>query len=157
MTKFNKRVNRQLITMQIDKELYMKSKNIIPNRTQDYEDYLRRRLSSKNRLEMLRKEREQLIDRVQELDLEIENEILFRRDLDLVEMEYEEVMDKAMKILNRMFKNHGKIGLNNIENVAVMNDLDYSDLKSRLPAEIKAKIVPHLEAGIGVEYPKAPI
>ena len=51
------------IYMKIDYDLYRKSKAIIKDRTKDYENYLRRRITVSNRAELLKLEIEELDER----------------------------------------------------------------------------------------------
>ena len=63
----------KVVSMAIDAELYEQSKIIIPNRTQDYEDYLHRKIDAGNSLELLKME-------ISELD---EKREILKREYDI--------------------------------------------------------------------------
>ena len=61
--------------MLVDEELLLKTKAIIPNRTQDYEDYMRRRILASNRAELLKMEIDDIDARREHLMNEYDIEI----------------------------------------------------------------------------------
>lgn len=130
--------------MRIDEQLYIKSRAMIPNRTEDYEDYLRRRLGANNRLEMLEKERTETINHLNHIEKEIHEEREFVQNIEKTEMEYEQMMEKAVDTLTNIYENHGFIGSDNLESIATFNEISLGELKNRLPEEMRSKIIPTL-------------
>jgi hypothetical protein len=142
-----RKTERHQVNMFIQRDLYVKSKYIIPNRTEDYENYLRRRLASKNRMDMLEQERTELLEQLNVVEAEIKQEREFNSDEERIKIEYDIMVGKAVDTLTRIYEKHGFIGANNIEAIATMNEISIGELKNQLPSEIKKKILPSLDVG----------
>ena len=115
------------------------SKIIIPNRTQDYEDYLHRKIDAGNSLKLLKME-------ISELD---EKREILKREYDikqgLLEISNDNLltvnMDQAVKTVINIIENENSIGINRLREVADINNTIPSDFKKALPKELQSKIV----------------
>ena len=125
------------IFMKIDHDLYTKSKSIIPDRTKDYEDYLRRRISIENRGELIKVEIEELDARRVALMKEYDLEMELQGHLDHLEKNVEEVAQICLDII----ENLGYIGLDRLKIIAELNGVGFADLKNSIPEEFHHKFV----------------
>lgn len=140
-----KKGKKRLVTMKIDEELYLKSKAIIPDRTKDYVNYLKRRIST-NRAELLKKE----ID-----DLDTKREALMReydRELELQETTEHRPLKDLVTTVEKIINHRGFIGENEIENLAYMNGYEFAELKAAIPPELHKKFVKFYEPEEGTIY-----
>ena len=115
--------------MAIDAELYEQSKIIIPNRTQDYEDYLHRKINAGNSLEFLKIEIGEL-DKKREIlkrEYEIKQGLLKISNDNMLEVN----MDQAVKTVTNIIINENSIGLNRLREVADINNIVRVILKKR--------------------------
>ncbi len=142
---------KQLVTMLIDKELHEKSKVIIPNRTKNYEDYLRRVINAGSRLEMLRMEKENLETKLERVKYEYEIEV----ELEEKQSKYNQLkhneLDAAVETVLRIVEKTGVIGLDKLEDIAIMKNVSISELKNSIP-DINDKFVsfhPQLKEKLG--------
>lgn len=143
------------VHMKIDERLYSKSKTLIPNRTKDYEDYLRRMIASNNRLEMLQKEQEELQNRMGYLDKEIDLEMDIKDKMKELENEAEDIINQALKTVINIIHNEGVIGLDRLEEIANYKRVSSAELRSRIPKELGDRIVnyhPKVTNDARVEY-----
>ncbi|MCE7699527.1 MAG: hypothetical protein K8E24_012220 [Methanobacterium paludis] len=97
--------------MKTDFDMYRKSKPLIPDRTKDYEEYLRRRIAVSNRAELLKLEIEECDARreslMKEYDLEMELQAEIQPEQ---EKSVEEIADLVVAIINNL----GYIGLDRL-------------------------------------------
>ena len=127
------------VSMSIDVELYEQSKILIPNRTQDYEDYLHRKIQAGNSLEFLKMEIEELDKKRENLKREynIKQGLLKISNDNMLEA----TIDQAVKTVTNIILNENSIGINRLKEVADINNVIMVDLKKALPEELQSKIV----------------
>ncbi|MEN6592767.1 MAG: hypothetical protein ABFC12_05960 [Methanobacterium sp.] len=139
--------------MKIDADLFRKSKAIIPDRTADYEDYLRRRIHAKDRAELLRMEIEELESKKKELMDEYDIETKIKENAPEIDQEIDnEIMacvNTAMKIIN----NEGCIGMDRLQELAEFREVSVAQVKAMMPGAAKDKIVRyHLQTKTGGRF-----
>jgi hypothetical protein len=142
----------KLISMNIDEELYNKSRLIISNRTKDYEDYLRRRIYAGSRSEMLKMEIEEIDSRREQLMHEYDIEIGLEEKQSEHNQLHDNEMDKAVETVVRIMTVKGVIGLDKLEDIASMQEVSVSDLKQAIPEELHDKFVkfhPQIKEKVG--------
>lgn len=128
--------------MKIDPDLYRKSKSIIPDRTKDYEDYLRRRISVSNRAELLKLEIEECDAKRESLMKEYDLEMELQAQIQTEQKSLEEVTELVIGIINNL----GYIGLDRLEDIAELHNVSLAELKKSIPPELQEKFVKyHLE------------
>ena len=140
--------------MEIPYDLYIKSKALIPNRTEDYVDYLQRRIAASNRLDMLQQERDEVKARLEHLDIEIDHELNMKDELKDLEKEADELIEDAIKTVTHIIMNEGVIGLDKIEQIAAVKDLSFGELKNAIPEDLRDKVVnfhPQIQGEKGTE------
>ena len=127
------------VSMSIDVELYEQSKILIPNRTQDYEEYLHRKIQAGNSLEFLKMEIEELDKKRENLKREynIKQGLLKISNDNMLEVN----IDQAVKTVTNIILNENSIGINRLKEVADINNVIMVDLKKALPEELQTKIV----------------
>ena len=129
----------KVVSMAIDAELYEQSKIIIPNRTQDYEDYLHRKIHAGNSLEFLKIEIGEL-DKKREIlkrEYDIKRGLLKISNDNMLEVN----MDQAVKTVTNIIVNEHSIGFNRLREVAEINNIIPGDLKKALSEDLQSKIV----------------
>lgn len=129
------------VHMKIPYDLYIKSKALIPNRTDDYTDYLRRRIVASDRLDMLQQERDETRARLEHLDIEIDHELNMKEELNVLEKEADEIIGDAIVTITHIVMNEGVIGLDKIEQIAAVKDLSFGELKNAIPEDLRDKVV----------------
>jgi len=127
--------------MEIPHDLWVKSKALITNRTEDYIDYLERRLAASDRLDMLQQERDEVKARLEHLDIEIDHELNMKEELKYLEKEADEIIEDAVETITHIVMNEGVIGLDKIEQIATVKDLSFSELKNAIPEDLRDKVV----------------
>lgn len=128
--------------MKIDPDLYRKSKSIIPDRTKDYEDYLRRRISVSNRAELLKLKIEECDAKRESLMKEYDLEMELQAQIQTEQKSLEEVTELVIGIINNL----GYIGLDRLEDIAELHNVSLAELKKSIPPELQEKFVKyHLE------------
>ena len=129
--------------MNIDFDLYKKSKTLIPDRTKDYEDYLRRKIATSNRAEIIKMEIDELDMKKQELMKEYDREIGLMSVEDELKGEDINKLTFALNSVLKIIDNDGSIGLDRIEEIATVQDISFSELKSAIPDSMGDKILKH--------------
>jgi hypothetical protein len=129
--------------MNIDFDLYKKSKTLIPDRTKDYEDYLRRKIATSNRAEIIKMEIDELDMKKQELMKEYDREIGLMSVEDELKGEDINKLTFALNTVLKIIDNDGSIGLDRIEEIATVQDISFSELKSAIPDSMGDKILKH--------------
>ena len=129
--------------MNIDFDLYKKSKTLIPDRTKDYEDYLRRKIATSNRAEIIKMEIDELDMKKQELKKEYDREIGLMSVEDELKGEDINKLTFALNTVLKIIDNDGSIGLDRIEEIATVQDISFSELKSAIPDSMGDKILKH--------------
>ena len=129
------------VHMKIPYDLWVKSNALIPNRTADYIDYLKRRLAASDRLDMLQQERDEVKARLEHLDIEIDHELNMKEELKYLEKEADEIIEDAVQTIAHIVMNEGVIGLDKIEQIATVKDLSFSELKNAIPLDLRDKVV----------------
>lgn len=127
----------QLVTMKIPVELYKKSDLIIPNRTQDYIDYLERRVATTDRASLIQKELDELDTRQELLRHELELELATKEEKQNVINEYDSEMESALETIKRIAEVEGMIGEDKIEQVALWKDVSLGELKLLIPDTVE--------------------
>ena len=129
--------------MNIDFDLYKKSKTLVPDRTKDYEDYLRRKIATSNRAEIIKMEIDELDMKKQELMKEYDREIGLMSVEDELKGEDINKLTFALNTVLKIIDNDGSIGLDRIEEIATVQDISFSELKSAIPDSMGDKILKH--------------
>lgn len=129
------------VHMKIPYDLWVKSKALIHNRTEDYIDYLKRRIAASDRLDMLQQERDEVRARLEHLDIEIDHELNMKEELKCLEKEVDEIIEDAVKTITHIVMNEGVIGLDKIEQIATVKDLSFGELKNAIPLDLRDKVV----------------
>lgn len=134
-------MNKKSIHMNIDEILYIRSKTVIPNRTKDYEDYLRRKIACGDRKELLKKEMEELESKKIFLQKEIDIEDSLADKIKEEEDEKIEVFNGVVETVIKIIQNEGSIGLDKLEEISDLRGVSLAELKANIPEELRDKIV----------------
>ena len=131
---------KKRISMVIDMELYRKSKDIITNRTADYQDYLRRRVYTRDRPELLKMEIEDLKAREKQVRREYDIELnILERQSDHDKAKQNDLNATLKTVKNIMESSNGVIGLDKLEIISNIRGVSLAELKNVIPQD---KIVP---------------
>lgn len=133
--------SKKRISMVIDRDLYEKSKMLIPNRTADYEDYLRRRLYTGNRPDLLKMEIDELDIRREVLMYEYDHEVGLLEEQAENEGKKQNDLDDAVKIVLNVIESDSVIGLDKLDTIATLKGVSVVDLKLAIPKKIHDKFV----------------
>jgi|GEM_PF-1500334 len=131
------------VYMKIDAELFRKSKTIIPDRTADYEDYLRRRIHAKDRAEIIRMEIEELESKKNALMKEYDIETKIQENAAEIDQEIDNEVDAVVATALKIINNEGNIGLDRLQDLADFREVGLAQVKAMMPEEAKDKIVKH--------------
>jgi len=126
------------IYMKIDYDLYRKSKAIIKDRTKDYENYLRRRITVSNRAELLKLEIEELDERRKALMKEFDTELELQEQININD---NKTIEEVAEICINIIENLGYIGLDKMGTIAELHDVSLAELKKAIPMEYHEKFV----------------
>lgn len=136
-----KKAKTKGVFMRIDHDLYRKSKALIPDRTKDYEDYLKRKIVTSNRAELIKMEIDELDMKKEQLMKEYDYEIGLESFDNAME---EEMINKKTFALNTVLKiitNEGAIGLDRIDEIATVQGISAGELKTMIPEDQRCKVV----------------
>lgn len=136
-----KRKKTKPVFMKIDEQLFIKSRPLIPNRTEDYEDYLRRKIAGQNRAEIIQMEIDRLDLQRAQLMKEYDIEIGLQDEQTVEERTESEQLLMALQTVTRVVDIQGVIGLDKIEDIANLHEVSFYELKNNLPAAIKEQVV----------------
>jgi len=141
------------VHMKIDSELFRKSKAIIPDRTADYEDYLRRRIHAKDRAELLRMEIEELESKKKTLMEEYDIETKIKENALEIDQEIDNEVQACVETVLKIIENEGCIGLDRLEDLAAFRDVSVAQVKIMIPDKFQEKIVRyHLQTKTGGRF-----
>lgn len=139
--------------MKIDADLFRKSKAIIPDRTADYEDYLRRRIHAKDRAELLRMEIEDLESKKKELMDEYDIEIKIKENAPEIDQEIDNEIVACVNTAMKIIDNEGCIGMDRLQELAEFREVSVAQVKAMMPEDAKDKIVRyHLQTKRGGRF-----
>lgn len=133
--------NRKAVCMRIDVDLFNRSKQLIHNRTSDYEDYLRRTCVVVDKPNFIRNQIEEGQLKIAQLEKEYDLEIGLQKENENLIKQQGTVMEGCVETIIKIIENEGRIGLDRIEEIANYRGVNASELKSEVPENYKSKFV----------------